>query len=444
MPRVSIERNDMHASLKDPVLGAISFLNEIMDHYPNAISFAPGAPYAGFFDEIDVGRYLKRYSQYLTEERRMSKSQIRKRLYQYGPSKGEINGLLADALRLDEGIDVTPESIVVTVGCQEALLLVLKALCSTPNDLLAVVNPCFVGVVGAASVLNVPTVAVNETKDGLDWQDLVRVCHSARAQGQRIRALYVAPDFSNPSGSSLDMECRSRLLEFAETEDFLLLEDNAYGFTASYGNALPTLKSLDKNARVIYFGTCAKICLPGVRVGFVVADQLVVEGTHKYGILADELAALKSMVTVNTSPICQAIVGGMMLEHGGSLAAVGKPKGAFYQRNLGLLLAALERYVGPANGIDRVSWNVPSGGFFVCMTLPVEVNAQLLQDCAAEYGVLWTPMRHFYLDGGGNNQLRLACSYLTADDIDKGIQRLAHFLRDRCAASPVALGNVLS
>jgi (S)-3,5-dihydroxyphenylglycine transaminase len=449
---VTLERSALHASLGDPALDSISFLNEVMDRFPQAISFAPGAPNAGLFDDIDLSRYIDRYTDYLATVKGRTPAQIRKQLYQYGPSRGIINELIADALRNDDGMQVDPAAVIVTVGCQEALLLVLRALCATSDDLLAVVNPCFAGITGAASVLGAQIVPIDEGEgaDGwsanLDWDQLEAACRHARAQGKRIRALYVAPDFSNPSGTVLDLPSRHRLLALAEREDFLLLEDNAYGFTAAPGCALPTLKSLDARQRVIYFGTCAKICMPGVRVGFVVADQAVRDRAGQTRLLADELASLKSMVTVNTSPICQAIVGGMMLEHGGSLAMLSKDKAALYRRNLALLLDALERHVGRnGDSAHGVHWNVPAGGFFVRMRLPVAADTALLKLCAERYGVLWTPMRYFHLNDGGNRQLRLSCSYLTPEQIDEGVRRLAAFLHGehvgRRAGAPALLAE---
>jgi len=434
---VLLQRTQLHACLGDPLLGAMSFLNEIMDRHPKAISFAPGAPHAEFFEEVDVPRALERYARHLEREHGMDQRQIDKQLYQYGPSRGQINGLLAEALRRDEGIDVAPDALVVTVGCQEAMLLVLRALCAGADDLLAIVNPCFVGIGGAARVLDIGTVAIEESDDGIDWNGLEAACAAARKQGRRIRALYVAPDFSNPSGAILDLAGRHRLLALAAREDFLILEDNAYAFTALPGSALPTLKALDRSARVVYLGTCAKICMPGVRIGYAVADQRVAAADGTIRLLADELAAIKSMITVNTSPICQAIFAGILLEHGGSLAQLGRSKAALYQRNLGLLLAGLERHAGALAADGTISWNAPAGGFFVRMRLPVAADSALLERCAADYGVLWTPMSHFFLDGGGLRQLRLSCSYLTPEQIDEGARRLARFLRDPQVRSAV-------
>jgi (S)-3,5-dihydroxyphenylglycine transaminase len=429
--RAQLHKPALLHALADPALGAISFLNEVIDRFPQAISFAPGAPFAKFFDDLDVARHIERYERHLVEDKGLTPARAKRRLYQYGPAQGVINDLLARALRIDHGMDVAPEAIVVTVGCQEAMVLALRALCPTPDDLLAIVNPCFVGIAGAAKVLGIDPVAIDETSSGVDLGALDRACIAARRDGQRIRALYVAPDFSNPSGTLMDLPTRHALLAAARAHDFLLLEDDAYGFTAESGSALPTLKALDAEGRVIYLGTCAKICLPGVRVGFMVADQEVVDEAGKTTLLASELTLIKSMLTVNTSPICQAIVGGMMLEHDGSLAAVGREKALLYRRNLRHLLDALSRHLPPALCAQQhVSWNEPQGGFFVRVRLPVVADYALLERCAARHGVLWTPMSSFFLDGAGRHELRLACSYLTPEEIDEGVARFARFVAD--------------
>ena len=423
---VLLDPETLHASLGEPVLGSIGFLNEVMAQYPDAISFAPGAPHPVFYEELDTGRYIARFLDHLERERGLGPVQARKLLYEYGPSQGLINGIVRDALSRDHGIDATEDAIVVTVGAQEAMLLALRALFRTPEDVLAVANPCFVGMLGAARLLDVPVVAVSETPAGLDLDLLEAACRTARQEGRRVRACYVAPDFANPGGGRMSLACRHRLLAIAAREDLLILEDNVYAFTASAGAALPYLKALDTAGRVVHIGTFAKVCFPGARVGYAVADQRVRGG----GLLAHELTAIKSMVTVNTSPLSQAAIGGMLLDHGGSLAVLGRRKAELYQRNLGCLLDALERHLPPGALAPGVRWTRPEGGFFVRIRLPVPADVELLKVSAAKYGVLWTPMAQFYLDGTGDSQLRLSCSYLDPPEIETGVRRLAGFLRE--------------
>jgi (S)-3,5-dihydroxyphenylglycine transaminase len=132
------------------------------------------------------------------------------------------------------------------------------------------------------------------------------------------------------------------------------------------------------------------------------------------------------MITVNTSPIAQAVIGGVLASCGCSLRAANQEKIAFYRRNLRALLAALERhFADPA-----ITWNSPSGGFFAVLDVPVRADEKLLEVSARDYGVLWTPMRFFYLDGGGSHAIRLSCSALAPGQVDEGVRRLAALIAD--------------
>ncbi|WP_329200204.1 MULTISPECIES: aminotransferase-like domain-containing protein [unclassified Streptomyces] len=424
---VEFDPTRLHGSLRAPVLGSLSFLNEVMGRFPEAISFAPGAPHPETLPGPDLQRYTDRYLAHLREQG-TSAERARRTLYEYGPSRGLINDVVSEALWRDHRIGCAPEELVITVGAQEAMLLVLRALFASADDLLAVANPCFVGITGAARLLDIDVVPVDETAQGIDLDRLARECRAARRQGRAIRALYVAPDFSNPGGARMSLDCRRRLLDLAEQEDFQVLEDNAYGFTAGAGTELPPLKALDTRRRVIHIGTFAKVAFPGARVGYVVADQRVRSEGGGTRPLAAELAALKTMVTVNTSPLAQAVIAGMLLEHGGSLVELSRRKAVLYQRNLTALTEALDHELGGDAAPPGIRWNRPEGGFFVRVHLPVRADTRLLEVSAAKYGVLWTPMDQFYLDGAGDTQMRLSCSYLDRGQIEEGVRRLAAFL----------------
>jgi (S)-3,5-dihydroxyphenylglycine transaminase len=421
-----VRLDTLHPSLTDPTLAALGFLNEVMGRFPDAISFAPGAPHVSFVDDVDIAAHLELFTAYLVRERGLRPEQAGRLLREYGPSRGIINDLVAAALHTDYGLRVAPDDLVITAGCQEAMLLAARALCAGPEDVLGLVTPAFVGMLGAARVLDVPTVGIGDGGTGADLAALRRECARLRAEGRRLRALYVAPDFANPSGTLMSLATRHELLALARQEDIVLLEDIAYGFTASDEGMLPPLKRLDGDSgQVIMLGTFAKLCLPGARVGFVVADQPVTgpEGTSEP--LARHLAALKTMVTVNTSPLGQALVGGMLLAHGGSLTGLGRERARLYRRNLHLLLDELDQQVA---GLAGVSYNRPGGGFFVRLRLPVRADDALLELSATKYGVLWTPMASFHLDDSGDHEIRLSCSYLEPAEIVEGVRRLAALL----------------
>ncbi|MBO4209036.1 aminotransferase-like domain-containing protein [Micromonospora echinofusca] len=430
----------LHPALADPALTSMNFLNEIAQHYPDAISFAAGRPYEEFFDVGQLAGYLDRFAAHLRDDLGYDPQRVTRTLFQYGRTKGIIHHLVARNLAVDERITVDPESIVVTVGCQEAMFLVLRALRADDRDVLLAVSPTYVGLTGAARLVDLPVLPVATGPDGVDLVDLVAQVHRARAAGLRPRACYVMPDFANPSGLSLDLAARRRLLEVATAEDLLLLEDNPYGLFPADGAArVPTLKALDERAQVVYLGSFAKTALPGARVGYLVADQRVTAADGTVSLFADELAKIKSMVTVNTSAIAQAVVGGRLLEHGCSLLAANQRERAAYARNLRLLDAGLAaRFPRFADGRRVIDWNVPAGGFFLVVTVPFPVDDALLERSARRYGVLWTPMHHFYDGSTPVNALRLSISAVTADQIESGLDRLAALIRDALERPPAA------
>ncbi|MGW1489643.1 aminotransferase-like domain-containing protein, partial [Micromonospora parva] len=346
--------------------------------------------------------------------------------------KGIVHHLIARHLAVDEGITVDGEDIVVTVGCQEAMFLVLRALRAGPTDVLLAVAPTYVGLTGAARLVDLPVWPVAGGSSGIDLADLAAQVRRARAAGLRPRACYLMPDFANPSGVSIDTTHRRRLLDLAGQEELLLLEDNPYGlFPVDDGPRPPTLKALDTGRRVVYLGSFAKTVLPGARVGYVVADQRVAGPDGRVGPFADQLAMIKSMVTVNTSPIAQAVIGGRLLEHGCSLVAANTRERSAYTRNLRHLVAGLARRFPPgADGAAAVRWTVPAGGFFVVVTVPFPVDDALLDRSARDHGVLWTPMAHFYDDTAPVHALRLSVSAVTPEQIDVGLDRLAALIAD--------------
>ncbi len=435
-PAAELAMAALHASLEDPALESMNFLNEVASRYPDAVSFASGRPYEEFFDIALIHQYIDSFCDYLRSELGYDERRLSQALFQYGRTKGIVHELVARQLAADEGIHVDPEALVITVGCQEAMFIVLRALRRDDRDVLLAIAPTYVGLTGAARLVDLPVWPVRSGPSGIDLDDLAEQAAQARAAGLRPRACYVMPDFANPSGVSLTTGLRRQLLEAAGQQDLLLLEDNPYG-TFGAGARLPTLKALDTGGRVIYLGSFAKTGFPGARVGYAVADQRVNSADGTVSLLADELSKIKSMVTVNTSPVAQAVVGGKLLESGCSVIKANVRETAVYVHNLRRVLDGLTRRFPspaapsvPAAAGAEISWNVPGGGFFVVVTLPFIADDSLLEYSARQHGVLWTPMSHFYGEGGGTHQARLACSQLTPEQIEAGLDRFAALVAD--------------
>ena len=425
---VELARETLHTSVTDPVSASMNFLNEIAIRFPDAISLAAGRPFDEFYAVEDVGRYLDAYVGHLRAQG-AGETRIRQTLLQYGRTNGQLGSMIARTLENDEDIRVPPEAVMVTSGCQEAMIIAVRGLCSRPGDVVLAAEPCYLGFTGAARVLGVDVVPVPETADGLRPETVSRVAREVRAGGRCPRALYVVSNFANPSGVSLPAATRRALIETAEDEDLLLFEDDPYGLFGLDDERPPAMKSLDTGQRVIYLGSFAKSVFPGARVGFLVADQAVVDSCGARSLLAQELSTVKSMVTVNTSPIAQAVIGGVLVSSGYSLRAANREKAAFYRRNLQALLRALERHFSGT----AVTWNGPAGGFFAVVNAGVRADEKLLERSARDYGVLWTPMSFFYTAGGGSHAIRLSCSALATGQIGEGVRRLAALIADAAA-----------
>lgn len=186
---------------------------------------------------------------------------------------------------------------------------------------------------------------------------------------------------------------------------------------------------------MVHLGSYSKTVFPGARVGFVVADQRVRDAEGGEHLLADELAKIKSMVTVNTSSLSQAAVAGALLGARGRLSQLNAEAAAHYGATLREMLRQLDARL-PADRREAlgVRWNEPTGGFFLTLRVPFRVDDALVTTSAQDFGVIWTPMTHFHPGTGGHHGIRLSISYLTPAEIEEGTARLARFVEAQCAA----------
>lgn len=432
VPNIVEARRIAEVELKDcfsdPLLDVMNFLNQVVMEYPGAISFAPGRPLEEHFH---VERSLQHILEFVRVSARsscISEQKMWQHLGQYGRTNGVINELIACHLERDESIRVPPEAIIVTVGAQEAMALVLTGLFDPAQDILLASDPTYIGITGLARVLGIQVVPVLSGDDGCDPDRLEEIIQEYSGT-RKPKAFYDIPDFNNPLGTTLSLHRRQRLLEICGKYKMLLIEDNPYGMFIYEGERVPTIKALDSDHSVLYIGSFSKTIFPGARLGYLVADQHS-KATGK--LLAGELSKIKSLLTVNTSPLLQAMVGGVLLANGGSLREVVLPKVKAFCKNRDVMLECLEHHFA-----DRelfVQWNRPKGGFFITVTLPFHFGDKEFKCCASKYGVIVCPMQFFTINGGRQNQIRLSFSYVDEAQIRDGVQRFAAYVKSQ---SPV-------
>lgn len=422
----SINTVKLKECFSDPLLDVMNFLNEIVMKFPEAVSFAPGRPLESHFHVEAFLENVREFVSTTAAATQIPESQVWSDLGQYNRTNGIINELIARELERDEGILVSSESIMVTIGAQEAMAVLLTGLFDPNHDVLLVSDPSYIGITGLARILGIRVVPVPSSDHGLEPERVERAIRDCSQWG-RPRALYDIPDFNNPLGTSMPLRHRHQILEICSRAGVLLIEDNPYGMFAYDGERVPTIKALDHQATVLYIGSFAKTLFPGLRLGYLVADQRSKDNLT----LAQELSRVKSLLTVNSSPLLQAAVGTILLKHQCSLQPLVTPKLADYRRNRDVMIESLKSEF--AGMEEVVQWNRPHGGFFLTLYLPFPFRAEELQMCSSQYGVIVCPMSFFSLTPGRESQVRLSFSYVDEGKIRIGIRRLASFVRNRIA-----------
>ena len=408
-------------------LAVMNFLNEIAGEFPDAISLASGRPAEAFFDLERWLGAIPLYQRELAARSGLSYADAGRRLAQYGRTNGMVHELIIEQLAQDEGVHGRADHVVVGAGCQEALALCLLSLCPGKNDVVIARDPTYIGMTGVADLHGIEIVPLHATDDALLADELQAVAESLRLQGKRARALYLIPEFDNPTGAVLSLGARHALLDVCAKQRIAVLEDNPYGMFRYEGERLPTLYALDANGCVIYLFTYSKTLCPAVRVGGALVPDTLFGDAKAARALVAELGERKSFLTVNTSQLNQALIGGVLLSQQGTLRELIAPQLNHYRSNRDLLLAALEREFGDER--DAVHWNRPQGGFFLTMKLPFRFGQAEVLQCAREQHVIPMPLTFFSLSGTCQDSIRLAFSNVEPSLIGEGVARLGQFVR---------------
>jgi DNA-binding transcriptional MocR family regulator len=303
---------------------------------------------------------------------------------------------------------VEPARVLVTNGSLQAFHFVLDSLRDRGRVLVerpTYDRPRKILVAGGVELSEVPV-----DDEGLDVDALERELGVGAAS-----FLYTIPTFQNPTGSTLSDERRRRLAELARERGLAVLEDDPYGLVRFEGDPLPSVFELEGGERVMYSSSFSKTIAPGVRVGYAIVPQA----------LARRMEELVASTYITPALLAQATVY-EFLRRGLFEPNLERVQGLLRARR-DAMLEALERELS-----GRARWNRPEGGYFLWLELPDGVDASELLVRAVEAGVTFVPGADF---GGPPASARLAFSYVSPEEIDEGVRRLAGLL----AAAPAAV-----
>lgn len=316
----------------------------------------------------------------------------------YGPLRTTITQMLAS-----QGIQARPERVLVTAGSQQALALVCSLLLK-PGDVVLVEAPTYNLALELFRALGLKIIAVPLDENGLRVDLLEPLL-----QQYRPRLLYTIPNFQNPSGICLSAARRRQLLALAERYNLPILEDDFAGDLRYEGRSLPAIKALDPGGRVIYIGTFSKMLMPGLRVGYLLAD----------GPFFVRLVRQKRVSDLTTSTLIQRTLD--MYVTVGRYQAHLRRSCRLYRQRRDAMLATIRRFL-PA----EVTVTPPQGGLFIWLKLPEGLSSQRLLPLAQEAGVEFAPgARFFPTPAEGEPFLRLNFATRSPQEIEAGIRRLA-------------------
>ncbi|VVD77551.1 PLP-dependent aminotransferase family protein [Pandoraea terrigena] len=326
---------------------------------------------------------------------------------QYGPSEGYLPLRETIAERLSKrGAAVSPSQVLVTTGSQQGLDLVARILVD-PGSSVLIETPTYLGAVQALAQYEPVFEEVPADAAGLLPERLTE------ASMRRARLLYTQPNFQNPTGRTLAPERRIALVSRATRHGLLLVEDDPYGELVYSGVTPASLLSMAPGS-VVHLGSFSKVVAPGLRVGYLVAPEA----------LMGKLLQAKQASDLHTTGITQRLVHALLNdgEYDAHLDAIRRR----YRAQCALMLSCLAEHMP-----DGVTWSRPTGGMFLWVTLPAEIDSTLLFEDALARGVAFIPGASFHAVAPKANTLRLTFTTATPSQIESGIARLAQAIRAR-------------
>jgi 2-aminoadipate transaminase len=373
---------------------------------PDIISFAGGLPAPEVFP---VKEFQEACNQVLTDHGAQA--------LQYSTTEGYLP--LREMIARHNArysVKVTAENIMITSGSQQALDFIGRLFINR-GDYVVVESPTYLGALQAWNAYGAQYISVPSDENGMIMDSL----EEALRIGPKF--IYILPNFQNPSGSTLSLERRQRLVLLADQYGVPIVEDDPYGQLRYDGDHIPSVATLDSRYRndnegeytgcVIYLSTFSKLLAPGLRLAWVIAPPQVIR----------KLVMTKQAADLHTSSFNQHVA--YEVAKGGFLDEHVKVIRATYKERRDVMIEMMEEMFPP-----EVTWTKPLGGMFLWGKLPETMDAADVLKVALERKVAFVPGGAFHPNGGGKNTMRLNFSFSNPDNIREGIERLGVTLKE--------------
>ncbi len=363
---------------------------------PEIISFAGGNPAAEAFPVKEI----QSISQDILKNEPI-------RVLQYGITEGD-NDLIEAAIQFFNRKEIAfkiGDQMIITSGSQQIMEFAAKCLCNE-GDVVICENPSFLGALNAFKSLGAELRGIEYKNGQLDLEDLEKALN----ENPKPKFMYLIPNFQNPTGLTMSLEMRQKILGLAKKYEVLILEDNPYGDLRFEGDDIPSIKSLDEDGLVIYAASLSKIIAPGMRVACCMGPQEVVS----------KFTVAKQASDVHSNLWAQRVMARYlkdydMDEHIHTIREI-------YKKKCYLMLDEMKKYFHP-----DVQYTVPTGGMFIWVTLPKNIDMQTFVKEALKQNVAVVPGNAFLDDDTKEcHSFRMNFSTPTDEKIKQGVKILGN------------------
>jgi 2-aminoadipate transaminase len=381
-----------------------SSIREILKHLeePGMISFAGGLPAPETFPVNDLREIIIEILEKNGPES-----------LQYGTTEGDslLRRMLVERHNR-QGLRISVDNLIITTASQQALDLISKVFINRGDCVLCGL-PSYLGGLNTFSSYGAELKGITLDGNGMKPDELEQTIISLKNQGQKIKFIYIIPDFQNPSGITISEFRRMKIIDIADKYDLLIVEDCPYRDVRFEGKSQKLMYELDTTGRVISLFTFSKIFAPGFRVGWVIGDPEIL----------DKLVMAKQTADLCTSSFVQKIIARYMEK--GLLEKNLEKTIELYRGRRSHMINCFKKYMP-----EGVSWTEPEGGLFLFLTLPQQIDTDEIFKKAISKKVAFVAGSSFFCNNSGHNTMRINFSFSDKDEIEEGVRRLSQVISD--------------
>ena len=368
---------------------------------PSIISFGAGSPAKSLFPIEE----LKSASDVVYGDSSLE-------AFQYSNTEGfgPLREWIAERHNLTNQTNFQKNNVIITNGSQQGIDLMAK-LFLNKGDIVLCERPTYTSALSAFRSYECEFLDVSIDSEGM----IIKHVEDLISKHNNIKIIYIVPTYQNPTGVTWSVERRNAIATIASKYGLILIEDDPYKEIGFKNVDIPSISKFDTDGRVVSLGSFSKTLCPGLRVGWMIANEKIIE----------QLIYTKQVTDVQTSAILQRQIYNYleMYDFDTHLSTLRQK----YKERSKIACDSIKKYFP-----ENISFSEPEGGFFLWLTFPDHIDTKKILPEALQRGVAFVPGHSFYTDKSIYNNIRINYSSVTEQDLVKGLEILGSIFKEVC------------